>query len=135
MKAMRLILAGLTAAVAMWAADASGKWTAEMQGRNGNTMTITMNLKADGNALTGTVSGRNGETNISDGKVDGDTVSFSVVREFNGNQFKQNYVGKLDGDTIHFTIKMEGGMGGPGGPGGGGRGGQERTLDAKRVTS
>ena len=131
MKAMRLILAGLTAAVAIWAADATGKWTADVQGRNGNTMTITMNLKADGNALTGTVSGRMGDNPISDGKVDGDNVSFSVVREFNGNQFKQNYVGKLDGDTIHFTIKMEGGPGG----GGGGRGGQERTLDAKRVTS
>lgn len=129
MKAMRLIFAGLLATVAMWAADPSGKWTAEMQGRNGNTMTMTFNLKADGDKLTGTVSGRNGDTDISDGKVDGDNISFSVVREFNGNQFKQNYAGKLDGDTIHFTIKMEGGMGG------GNRGGRERTLDAKRATS
>jgi hypothetical protein len=125
MKAMRLMFAGFVATVAMWAADPSGKWTAEIQGRNGNTMTITMNLKADGNTLSGTVSGRNGDTNISDGKVDGDNISFSVVREFNGNQFKQNYTGKLDGDTIHFTIKMEGGMGG----------GRERAMDAKRATS
>ena len=125
MKAMRMIVAGLVATAAMWAADASGKWTAEMQGRGGNTMTITMNLKADAGALTGTVSGRGGDTPISDGKVDGDNVSFSVVREFNGNKFTQNFAGKLDGDTIHFTIKSEGGMGG----------GQERKLDAKRATS
>ena len=123
MKAMRLVLAGLIATVAIWAADASGKWTAEMQGRNGNTMTVTMNLKADGGKLTGTVSGRNGDTEISDGKVDGDNVSFTVVREFNGNQFKQNYTGKLDGDTIHFTITTEGGMGR----------GRERKMDAKRA--
>jgi|KBSMisStandDraft_5_1062788.scaffolds.fasta_scaffold196306_2 hypothetical protein len=121
----RLILAGSVALVALWAADATGKWTAEMQGRNGNAMTVNMNLKADGAKLTGTVSGRNGDTDISDGKVDGDSVSFSVVREFNGNQFKQNYKGKLDGDTIHFTVTMEGGNGGN----------RERTFDAHRATT
>lgn len=121
----RLILAGSVALVALWAADATGKWTAEMQGRNGNAMTVNMNLKADGAKLTGTVGGRNGDTDISDGKVDGDNVSFSVVREFNGNQFKQNYKGKLDGDTIHFTVTMEGGNGGS----------RERTFDAHRATT
>lgn len=124
MKTRRLILAGLIATMTSLAADVSGKWTAEMQGRNGNTMTVTMNLKADGEKLTGTVSGRMGDTEISDGKVAGDDVSFTVVREFNGNSFKQNYKGKLEGDTIHFTIKTEGGMGG----------GQERKVDAKRAT-
>ncbi len=125
MRAPRLILMGLLATVMIWAADASGKWTAEFQGRNGNTMTVTMNLKAAGDKLTGTVSGRSGDTDISDGKVDGDNVSFTVVREYNGNQFKQNYQGKLDGDVIHFTVKSEGGMGN----------GQERKMDAKRATS
>jgi autotransporter translocation and assembly factor TamB len=121
----RLILASSVALVALWAADATGKWTAEMQGRNGNTMTVNMNLKADGAKLTGTVSGRNGDTEISDGKIDGDNVSFTVIREFNGNQIKQNYKGKLDGDAIHFTLTMEGGMGN----------GQPRTFDAHRATT
>jgi hypothetical protein len=121
----RLILAGSVALVSLWAADATGKWTAEMQGRNGNTMTVNMNLKADGAKLTGSVSGRNGDTDISDGKVDGDDVSFTVVREFNGNQIKQNYKGKLDGDAIHFTVTMEGGNGA----------GKPRTFDAHRATT
>ena len=125
MRAPRLILMGLLATVMIWAADPTGKWTAEFQGRNGNTMTVTMNLKASGDKLTGTVSGRSGEIDISDGKVDGDNLSFTVVREYNGNQFKQNYQGKLDGDVIHFTVKSEGGMGN----------GQERKMDAKRATS
>jgi hypothetical protein len=111
----------------MWAADVTGKWTAEMQGRNGNTMTINMNFKADGAKLTGTVSGRNGDTDISDGKVDGDNVSFTVVREMGGNQMKQNYKGKLDGDTIHFTVTMEGGAMTSGGSG--------RQFDAHRATT
>lgn len=122
MTAIRLLLAGCLITAMMWAADATGKWTAQMQGRNGNAMTVTMNLKADGNNLTGAVSGRGGDTNISDGKVDGNNVSFSVVREFNGNQMKINYKGTLDGDTIHFTVMREGGEGEP------------RKFDAKRAS-
>jgi hypothetical protein len=119
----KLILASSLASLALWAADVTGKWTAEMPGRGGNPMTVTMNLKADGAKLTGTVSGRAGDTEISDGKVDGETVSFTVVRKFNDNEIKQNYKGKLDGDTIHFSVTMEGGNMG---------GGKPREFDAKR---
>lgn len=124
MKALRVLLIGCLAAAAIWAADVTGKWTYEMQGRNGNTMTTTMNLKQDGDKLTGSISGRNGDTDITDGKVDGDNISFKVVREFNGNQMTSSYKGKVDGDTIHFSMTMEGGNMG---------GGQPRTFDAKRA--
>lgn len=120
-KAIRVLLIGSLVAVGLWAADVTGKWTAEMQGQNGTT-TTTMNLKADGNNLTGTVSGRNGDTNISDGKIDGNTIMFSVVREMNGNQMKMNYKGTVDGDVIHFTVMREGAEG------------QGRQFDAKRAT-
>ena len=119
------MLAASLATLTMLAADATGKWTADMPGRDGNTMTVTMNLKADGGAVTGTVSGRRGDSEISNGKIDGDTISFDVVREYNGNKMTQHYMGKLDGDTIHFTITMEGGMGG----------GQGRKLEAHRATT
>jgi hypothetical protein len=125
MKMLKLMLAGCLATMTMMAADATGKWTAEMPGRDGNPQTMTFNLKADGNNLTGSVSGRRGETPISEGKVDGANVTFDVVREFNGNKMTQHYVGTLDGDTIHFSIKMEGGQGG----------GMERKVDAKRSTT
>jgi autotransporter translocation and assembly factor TamB len=125
MKMLKLILATCLATMTMMAADATGKWTAQMEGRNGNTMTVTMNLKADGDKLTGTVSGRMGDTDISEGKVDGSNVTFDVVREFNGNKMTQHYAGTLDGDMIHFTIKTEGGMGS----------GRERKLDAHRATT
>jgi hypothetical protein len=120
-KAIRVLFIGSLVALGLWAADVTGKWTAEMQGQNG-TMTTTMNLKADGNNLTGTVSGRNGDTNITDGKIDGNTITFSVVREMNGNQMKMNYKGTVDGDVIHFTVMREGAEG------------QGRQFDAKRAT-
>ena len=123
MKTFRIVLIGILATILVWAADVTGKWTAEMQGRGGQTMTMTMNLKAEGNTLTGTISGRRGETEISDGKVDGNNISFAVVHEFNGNQMKQNFKGKVEGDTIHFTVTMEGGMGN----------GRSHEFDAKRA--
>lgn len=108
---IRLVLLSCLLAMAAFAADVTGKWTAEVQGRGGNTQTVTMNLKADGSALTGTVSGRNGDSQITNGKVDGDTISFTVVREFQGNSVKINYTGKVSGDEIKFTQQREGGEG------------------------
>lgn len=103
----------LVAVLALCAADASGKWTWEQQGRQGNTQTVTLNLKQDGSNLTGniTMPGRGGqsmETAISDGKVDGSTVSFKVVREFNGNQFVTTYKGTVNGDSMDLEITRPG---------------------------
>jgi hypothetical protein len=106
-----LVLLACALAVVALAADVSGKWAFETQGRNG-AVTNTLTLKASGGSLTGSLAGgRGGEVNISDGKVDGDNISFTVVREFNGNQITTKYSGKVAGDTINLTI--EGPRGGP----------------------
>ncbi len=101
------VLVGLLATVA-FAADPTGKWKSEMEGRNGQTMTTIFTLKADGGVLTGTVSGRGGETQISEGKIEGDEISFAVVRERNGEQFKMLYKGKVVGDELKLVMTMEG---------------------------
>ena len=41
---IRLALLSCALAVAAFAADATGKWTAEMPGRGGNTMTSDLHL-------------------------------------------------------------------------------------------
>lgn len=99
------LLLALVAAV--WAADVNGKWMAEVPGRQG-TQPTTFNFKVEGSKLTGTVSGRQGDTEISEGKVSGDDISFLVVREFNGNTIKMAYKGKVAGDEIKFTRTFEG---------------------------
>lgn len=103
----RLLLLSCALVAASFAADVTGKWTYEMQGRQG-AMTSTLNLKADGNTLTGTVSGRGGETEISDGKIDGDNLSFTVVREFNDRKITMKYTGTVTGDGIKFKVEAEG---------------------------
>src|SRR2546427_12727168 len=85
----------LRVVVAALAADVNGKWVAQVPGRGGQMQDVTFNFKADGDQLTGTVSGRRGDTNISDGKIEGDEISFSQVMEFNGNQMKLMDKGKV----------------------------------------
>lgn len=85
------------------AADVSGKWTADIPGRGGNTQTTTFTFKASGDKLEGSVANQRGESPISDGKVSGDTITFTQSLSFNGNEIKMNYTGKVKGDTIDFT--------------------------------
>jgi hypothetical protein len=101
------------AALTLWvsfAADIDGKWTGQVEGRNGP-QTQTIMLKADGGTLTGSVQGRQGAVDISNGTIDGSNVSFSVVREFNGNKITQQYKGTLSGGELKLTVS--GGRGEP----------------------
>ncbi len=91
------------------AADFNGKWTADVPGRNGNTQTLTFDFHVDGTTLTGTVTTPRGSIDISNGKVDGDNISFDQVMNFNGNSFTISYKGTADGDTIKFTRTFGGG--------------------------
>ncbi|HZP06204.1 MAG TPA: hypothetical protein VFB43_14985 [Terracidiphilus sp.] len=88
--------------VAALAADFNGKWNAEVQGRMG-TQTLNFDFHVDGSTLTGKISSPRGDTDITDGKVDGDNISFTQKVSFNGNDLTINYSGKADGDTIKFT--------------------------------
>ena len=103
------------------AADVTGKWTAQVPGRDGQTREQIFNFKVDGEKLTGTIpSGRGQDVDaIADGKVSGDTLSFTVTREMGGNSVKLTYTGTLAGDVIKF--KREGGQG------------QAREFTAKRA--
>jgi hypothetical protein len=69
---------------------------------------MTINLKQDGSALTGTIGGPQGDTPIANGKVSGDDISFTVVRSMGGNEVKINYNGKVSGNEIKFVQTREG---------------------------
>jgi len=92
--------------VSALAADFNGKWNAEVQGRNGNMQTLVFDFHVDGATLTGKVTSPRGNSDITNGKVDGDNISFDTVMNFNGNEFKISYTGKADGDTIKFSRQM-----------------------------
>ena len=98
-----IALATLTLWVS-FAADIDGKWTGQVQGRNGpQAQTIT--LKAEGNTLTGNVQGgRGGPVEISNGTIDGNNISFAVVREFGENKITQEFKGTISGGELKLTV-------------------------------
>lgn len=90
------------------AADVSGNWTAEMASPDGNSMQLSFTFKQDGTKLTGTVLGPQGEPiEISNGKVDGDKISFDV--SFNGMTISHDGTVNQAGDEIEMTTKSDSG--------------------------
>jgi hypothetical protein len=116
MKTIRASLRCVTAlaALTLWvsfAADIDGKWTGQVQGRRG-VQNQTLMLKASGNTLTGSLQGgRGGPVEISNGTIDGDHISFTIVREFGENKVTQEFKGTLSGGELKLT--ESGGRGEP----------------------
>ena len=107
-----LLVLGATAQAEDKKAEPTGTWTWVMPpGPNGGpSRTNTLKLKLEDAKLAGKVSapGRDGqavETSIADAKLDNGTLSFAVIREYNGNSRTNKYSGKIAGDKI--TGKME----------------------------
>lgn len=95
------------AGVAKPAIDPTGNWSWSFQIPNSETkIESTLRLKLVDGKLSGTLVGRRGETAISDAKLAGADISFSVTRERNGQTFTTKYAGKLDGDTIKGKTEM-----------------------------
>lgn len=106
-----MTLAAMAAAIAMTAsaADVSGKWNAQVPGRDGQMREATYTFKVDGDKLTGSMSFPQGDQPIKDGKISGDNISFKVALEFNGNSIVLVFKGTVSGDQIKFTRSREGG--------------------------
>jgi hypothetical protein len=105
--------------VSAFAAGIDGKWTASMDTPNGP-RTTTFTFKADGDKLTGTMTGRNGEAPIEDGKIDGNNISFVRTMERNGEKMQMKYTGTLSGDELKLKVSTPGG---------------EREMTAKRSST
>jgi hypothetical protein len=95
-----LTLAALVAAAALHAAAPAGidgKWSG-MVGQSA----ITFTFKTEGGKVTGTLdnAAQPGSTELKDVKLEGDSVSFHVVRNLNNAETKVQWTGKLAGDEL-----------------------------------
>lgn len=100
------VVAGLYAAAALSAAapDFAGKWTASV-----DQQMISFDFKVDGGKLTGTIenSAAPGPVEIKDGKIEGDKISFHIVRNLNNAETKVLWSGTASGGEIRFTRQTE----------------------------
>lgn len=89
------------------AADVTGKWSATFPTDAGEQQ-YTYDFVVKGTELTGTAKGNLvGESKITEGKVDGDKISFVENASFQGMPFRIEYTGVMtSADEIKFTRKV-----------------------------
>jgi enterochelin esterase family protein len=88
------------------ATDLTGTWKSEFDTQIG-LQKYTFVLKQDGGTLTGKanadINGEKRETELKEGKIDGDSVSFVEMLNFQGNDLRIVYTGKVLANEIKFT--------------------------------
>jgi hypothetical protein len=87
----------------MAAADITGKWTSSFDTQIGK-QEYTYDFVVKDSKLTGKMKSNLGESDVLDGKVDGDKVTFGELLKFEGMEIKITYTGTIvSADEIKFT--------------------------------
>jgi hypothetical protein len=94
----------VTASVALRAADPTGRWTATFPTEIGE-QSYTFDFAVKGSTLTGTIKGNlTGESPVTEGKVDGDKITFVESVTFMEMPLRITYSGMMtSADEIKFT--------------------------------
>ncbi len=89
----------------------AGKWIAK-EGNND----LKLQIKVEGSKVSGTIENTQfpGVIEFKDGKLEGNTISFSYVRQIGGQEMNISWTGTLSGDELKLKRSVGGGM-----PGGG----------------
>jgi hypothetical protein len=82
----------------------AGDWKGSFD-LNGTAMPVVFHLKSAAGAVTGTIDGLGpAPTEIHEGKLDGETVSFWVNTDYQGQTYTLVYKGKITTDQINFEF-------------------------------
>ena len=90
------------------AAELGGEWKAEIHASNGTVIPFALDLKTEGNALTGTLQYANRKPKpLENGVINGDEVTFTVTEMSEAGPYKMSYKGKLEGDQLKIIGERE----------------------------
>src|SRR5262245_43904739 len=110
-KTIFYVMAILSLAVGLVrAADLNGKWIGEVQEKGGEPREISFDFKVTGAKLDGTVAGALNAT-ISNGKVKGDELTFTISVGKDSAKRILNFKGQVVSGEIKFNATREGGEG------------------------
>lgn len=109
MKTQLLLFSLLAVPFIGFAADLSGTWKSEFDSQIGR-QKYTYTLKQEGDKLAGKanseVNDQKHEAQLSDGKVEGDKVSFVEMLNFNGNDIRIAYSGTVASNEMKLTREV-----------------------------
>jgi hypothetical protein len=86
--------------------NASGIWKWTSRGRNGETRESSMALFQAGKKLTGKITGGRADSEIENGKIEGNKISFSTSRKTERGSFTSEYSATLDGGKLKGLRKF-----------------------------
>jgi hypothetical protein len=97
--------------VCLYAADISGKWKSEFESGVG-AQKYTFEFKVEKGKITGStvadIAGAESKGKITDGKIEGDKISFSESLDYNGSPLAIEYKGTISGDEIKVARDVGG---------------------------
>ena len=98
------ILVVFACCISVFAADFNGTWTAAIDTQVG-VQNYTFTFKVDGEKLTGKAKSAfaNADTDITEGVIKGDDITFVENLVYEGMPLKITYKGKISGDEIKFS--------------------------------
>ena len=106
MRVLAMILTMTLLAAPAFAGDVDGKWTGSMSTPGGD-FPITFVFKAAGDKLTGTMLGMDGmEIPITNGKIEGDKISYTVTVDFGGMALEMIYKGVVTPTEIKLEMSV-----------------------------
>jgi len=96
----------MAAACLAQARSLTGRWDLTVETSQGKA-TPTMDLKQDGDKLTGIYRGRLGEVPL-EGRSNGDSIEFSVKLKFRDQEITVKYTGRVQDDSMKGTVQFGG---------------------------
>lgn len=69
----------------------------------------TLVLSVDDGALTGTLKSERGDSELTNITLEGNKITFTIMRETQRGSFEATYTGEIDGDTMTGTMEAGGG--------------------------
>jgi enterochelin esterase-like enzyme len=109
MKTPSLFVALVALPMSVLAADVTGTWNAEFDTQRG-LQKYTFTLKQEGAKVTGKVNvdtdGQKRESDLKEGTIEGDTVTFVEPLSIQGNDIRITFTGKISESGIKFTRQV-----------------------------
>jgi hypothetical protein len=103
--ALRAAATLLFATLSASAADIAGLWKLSYTTENGLLREATLDLKLEGDRLSGVLASDRGKAQIEAGKVSGGEVSFSLLRLGNGDEITVKFWGRVEGATMNLKMQ------------------------------
>ena len=97
---------GFLICIAAVIADLNGTWTGTLIAPDGRQYPLNYTFKIEGDTLTGMASSQRGSVDLTNGHVNGDSLSFSIA--VNGEDAINRGKYYSDGDSISLNIDYKG---------------------------